>query len=138
MQEWPAERNYSESWNGPESLKDMLYLGGLPERMKAYVNDYPMHLVKVREFENTDVFRTDLKLVFDFMKCIEDENCLKELLKSNSAYRKVPWDTWKMMQSHGDLEKLSVYLTDNEEEEETVNMCRALDAIETCNGTWQK
>ncbi len=121
---------WGERWDGPESLKEMLNLGGLPEQMKACVNDYPMHLVNVREFENTDVFQTDLKLVFDFMKCTKDENRLEELLKSDTAYRKVPRDAWKMMQKHGNLEKLSTYLTDNEEEEETVNMCQALDAIE--------
>ncbi|MBQ7920617.1 MAG: Rpn family recombination-promoting nuclease/putative transposase [Lachnospiraceae bacterium] len=120
---------WGENWDGPESLKDMLNLGGLPEQMKAYVNDYPMHLVNVREFENTDVFRTDLKLVFDFMKCAEDKKCMTELVVGNPAYQRVPRDAWKMMQVHGKLEEPKVDAAEDEEEEAMVNVCRAIDDI---------
>ena len=117
------------NWIGPESLKDMLNLEGLPERMKEYVNDYPMHLVNVREFENTNVFRTDLKLVFDFVKCAEDKKRMTELVAGNPAYQRVPRDAWKMMQVHGKLENLKGDVAMDEEKEATVNVCKAIDDI---------
>ena len=116
-------------WDGPESLKDMLNLEGLPEQLKDYVNDYPMHLVKVREFENTDVFQTDLKLVFDFMKCAEDKERMTELVAGNPAYQRVSRDAWKMMQVHGKLEDVNADVAMDEEKEATVNVCKAIDDI---------
>ena len=50
-----------EIWDGPESLHDMLDWTDVPEKIKAFVSDYPIHIVKIREFENTEVFRTDVK-----------------------------------------------------------------------------
>ena len=120
---------WGTKWNGPESLKDMLKLEGMPERLKDYVNDYPMHLVRVREFENTEVFRTDLKLVFDFMKCTEDKKLMTELVTGNPAYQRVPLDAWKMMQVHGKLEDLNVDVAMDEEKETMVNVCKAIDDI---------
>ena len=63
-----------ESWDGPESLHDMLDWTDVPEKLKRFVSDYPLHIVKIREFENTEVFQTDVKQVFDFIRCSSDMN----------------------------------------------------------------
>lgn len=40
-----------------------------------------------KKLEDTNVFRTDLKQVFDFIRCSEDKEKLEELIKADAAYQ---------------------------------------------------
>ena len=121
---------WGEKWDGPESLKGMMNLSEVPEQLKSYVNDYPIHLVNVREFGDTDVFRTDLRLVFEFMKCAKDREGMKNLLENNPAYMDVAPDAYKMMRKHTKLSEFDKIVKMEEMEEEgTVNMCQAIREI---------
>lgn len=59
---------YGENWDGSKELKDMLDTSGIPEDLCRYINNYPVHIFDVKKLENTEVFRTDLKQVFEFIK----------------------------------------------------------------------
>lgn len=117
---------WGDTWNGPEDLKDMMNLEGVPEQLKPYVNNYSMHLVQVRKIEDTSVFQTDLKLVFDFMKCAEDANQMRALLEENEKYKSVPRDAYEVMRVHTELKELDELMEACGEEEETVDMCKAI------------
>ena len=115
---------WGKDWDGPVTLKEMLDMETLPEYLKEYVNDYFMHLVNVREFENTGVFKTDLRQVFDFMKCAEDEEKIKELVIDNPDYMNMEMDAYDVMAVHSHSE---VLLELREKvKEENGNMCKGL------------
>ena len=40
--------------------------------MKKKVNNYSIYICEVRKFENTDVFQTDIKQVFDCIRYAEN------------------------------------------------------------------
>ena len=45
-----------------------------------------MNIINIRKFENTDVFQTDVKQVFDFIRCSDDMNKLIELVQLGKVY----------------------------------------------------
>jgi len=44
-------------------------------------------MLEVRKFEDTDVFKTEFKLVFDYIKYSDDKEKLREHVAKNKAYR---------------------------------------------------
>ena len=43
--------------------------------------------IRHKKLEDTNAFRTDLKQVFDFIRCSEDKEKLEELIKADAAYQ---------------------------------------------------
>ncbi|MBQ8821673.1 MAG: hypothetical protein IJZ82_03440 [Lachnospiraceae bacterium] len=115
---------WGEAWDGPETLKEMMNLEDFPEHLRDFVNDYSIHLVNVREFEDTSVFKTDLKLVFDFLKCADSKEKMKALVEDNPAYKDLDEDTYDVMMVHAHSKELQK-LRENVKESEG-NMCKAL------------
>ena len=118
---------WGEHWDGPEELLDMVNLEAIPEPLRPYVNNR-MYLVKVREFGNTDVFKTDLKLVFDFMKQTKEPEGMRGLLLGNEAYKSVSKDAYEVMRVHTNLKELDRFWEESTSEEE-VDMCYAIRMI---------
>ena len=114
---------WGEGWDGPCSLKEMLGMEELPENLREYVNDYPIHFVSVREFEDTSVFKTDLRLVFDFMKCTKDRKRMQALLSENGAYKRVAQETYEVIRIHANLKELDEVIKKNQTEEKGVWIC---------------
>ncbi len=121
---------WGEHWDGPRTLKEMMQLHHFPKIFGDYVNDYAMHLISIREFEDTSVFRTDLKLVFDFMKYTKDQVGMRTLLQENEAYKSVPRDAYEVMRIHSNLKELDRVIEEKEQKKkEVVNMCQAIREI---------
>lgn len=76
-----------EPWNGPNSLHDILDFSDVPDALQNIVSNYKINVIDIRKFENTDVFRTDLKQVFDFIRYSDDMNKLLELVENDAYYR---------------------------------------------------
>ena len=68
-------------------MYDLLDFESIPTELKKLVNNYPLHLIDINKFENTDAFETDLKQIFNFIRNSRNGMKLKELLNSDSAYR---------------------------------------------------
>lgn len=120
---------WGEHWDGPRTLKEMMQLTPFPKIFGDYVNDYVMHLISIKEFEDTSVFRTDLKLVFDFMKHTNDQVGMRNLLQENEAYKSVPRDAYEVMRIHSNLKELDRVIEEKEKKKEVVNMCQAIREI---------
>lgn len=56
---------YGDDWDGGCELHDLLDFTDIPERLKALVNNYKIHLIEIKKLKDTSVFRTDLKQVFE-------------------------------------------------------------------------
>lgn len=98
---------YGDDWDGPKSLHDVLDFTDIPEKIKKYVNDYPLHIFNVKKIENMDVFRTDLKQIFYFLKYAKDKVKLKELVNSDSAYQELEEDAYDMIAACTRAEELT-------------------------------
>ena len=111
-----------EEWKGPQSLHDMIDFQGIPPELRVAVPDYPIHLVEIRKLENTDVFQTDIKQVFDFIRCAQDGERLKQLVEEEERYGRMAEDAFDVAVAY----TKSVELAGQKEEyrgEEGINMC---------------
>ena len=78
---------WGDNWDGPTDLYDLLNFEDIPPELVKLVNNYPLHLIDINKFENTDAFETDLKQIFNFIRNSRNGMKLKELLNSDSAYQ---------------------------------------------------
>ena len=47
-----------EAWDGPKSLHEIIDFTDLPDELKEMVSDYRIHVIDIRKFNDTGVFRT--------------------------------------------------------------------------------
>ena len=81
-----------QDWDGPYSLHDMIDFTDIPDKLREMVSDYKINLINIGQLENTDVFKTDVKQVFDFIRCSNDKNKLLELVENNAYYKEMEDD----------------------------------------------
>ncbi len=117
---------YGEKWDGSRDLHSLLDFTGIPGELKKYVANYPVNLICVRELENTDVFKSDLKLVFDFIRYSDDKAKLKKLVESNEAYKQMDEDAYDMVALYAKADEL-IGKKEYSREGDKVNMCKALE-----------
>ncbi len=117
---------YGKEWDGSKDMHGLLDFSDLPEELVQYVTNYPIHIVEIRKLENTDVFKTDLKLVFDFIKYSEDKQKLRQLVTGNEAYKSMDEDAYDMAIAYTKSEKY-IGVKEYNKEEGKVNMCKALE-----------
>lgn len=75
--------------------------------------------------EEWDVFQTDIKQVFDFIKNANDKERLRELVQKDSNFSHLSEDTYDVIQKYGKVTGLNKEKYRNEEGE--INMCKAMD-----------
>ena len=63
-----------KAWDGAVSLQGML---DIPEDMKAFINDYKMNLVQVRECIDFRIRNTDIRTVFEIIQMIYERDYKK-------------------------------------------------------------
>ena len=112
---------YGEEWDGGTDLHSLLDLSELPPELRKLVNNYQVHILDVKKLENTEVFRTDLKQVFDFIKYSKDKQKLKELSQQDASYMQLDEEAYDVAVAFtGAEELLSV------KKKEDSSMCQAL------------
>ena len=115
----------SKAWDGPKTLHEMLDFTDIPEGLKEMVADYPIHLVEIRELEDTSVFKTDVKQVFDFIRCSNDKKALKELVKTDDYYKNMEEDAFDVAVQYTNATEL-IEAKEYYEKDGEVDMCKAL------------
>ena len=122
---------YGKEWDGAKILLELLDFTGIPKELRELVNNYPIHLLEIRKMEDTSVFKTDLKQVFDFIRCSEDEHKLRELVENDEAFRNMDEDAYDMAVSYTSATEL-VEQKNYHEKGGKVDMCKALtDMLQT-------
>lgn len=116
---------YGEDWDGARSLHDVIDFSDIPDGLKKYVNDYPIHIFEVLKMENTEVFRTDLKQIFDFLRYSKDKAGLRELVENDKAYQEMAEDAYDMIAVCTNEERL-ISVKKYHGEDGKVNMCQAI------------
>ena len=117
--------HWGDHWDGATDLHGLLDFENIPLELRKLVNNYPLHLIDIRNFENTDIFETDLKQVFDFIRYSKDGEKLKHLVETDCAYRNISEDAYDVIAAFTHADQL----TENKntyKEGGRINMCEAL------------
>ncbi len=112
----------SAAWDGPRTLREMLCL---PEGEDfSALNDYHLDLLVPGEIEDFSKFHTQLGAVLEVLKVMEDREEMAGLLREKSdVYEHLPRDAAELLRTFAKIDM------EIEEEEEEVNMCRAIDEM---------
>lgn len=116
---------YGEKWDGTTDLHGILDFSGIPEELRDVVNNYKIYLCEVRQFNNTDVFRTDLKQVFDCVRYSDDPEKLYEIVSNDPTYREMDGDTYELIAQYLKTNEL-MQVKRCEKKEGKVDMCKAI------------
>lgn len=117
-----------ESWDGAANLTDIINFGNVPKAFRKLVQNYQTHVIEVRKLEDTSVFHTDVKQVFDFIRCSDDKEKLDHLIRSDPAFQRLDRKAYEFMSHYGKAHSLlqcKVY----KGEGDVIDMCKALDEL---------
>ena len=114
-----------EEWDGPNSLHEMLDFTDIPNSLKKMVSDYRINVINIHKLENTDVFQTDVKQVFDFIRCSTDKEKLLRLVENDSYYKEMDDDAFDLVMKYT-RDKEIVSKRDYISEGGKNNMCKAI------------
>ncbi len=116
---------YGDDWDGGCELHDLLDFTNIPEQLKALVNNYKIHLIEIKKIQDTGVFRTDLKQVFDFIRYSKDKQKLRELVENDDTYQCLDEDAYDMVALYTNSTELMEQKNHNKKGN-GVNMCQAI------------
>ena len=94
--------------------------------MKELVQNFKTHIVEVRKLKDTSVFRTDIRQVFDVIRCSEEPDKLKELVTGDSAYQNMEEDAYDMIAAYTNVEELISMKEYHRKKGGKVDMCGAI------------
>ncbi|MGN0141198.1 MAG: Rpn family recombination-promoting nuclease/putative transposase [Roseburia sp.] len=114
-----------EVWDGPTSLQEMLDFTDIPERLREMTSDYKINVISIRQFEHTEVFRTDVRQVFDFIRCSEDKEKLRQLVENDVYYRHMDEDAYDVVAWYTNSTEL-MQVRDYQREDGKIDMCTAI------------
>lgn len=112
-----------EPWDGPLCLHDMLDFSEIPESLKALTADYSMKLIDIRRMEDTSVFKTDVRYVFDFIRYAENKQMLYQLVMNEPYYQSMDEETYEVVCNYTNLEGL---IKEDKGEGGNKDMCKAI------------
>ena len=114
-----------EAWDGATALRELVDLTDIPMGLQEMVQDYKINLIEIRKLEDTSVFKTDVRQVFDFIRYSEDKEALKKLIETEPAYQSMEEDAFDVMVQYANAEEL-VGRKEEYEKEGKVDMCKAI------------
>ena len=119
---------FGDEWDGATSLLQLLNLQELPEEFIPFINDYRIHVLPVKQLENTDIFHSDLHLVFDSIRFADNTEAFRTHVLQNPAFQSLDDDAYHMIQTYShspELDQLeqTIYI---KSEGGAINMCKAI------------
>jgi len=112
-------------WTGPKCLYDMIDFTDIPEEIRRLVENYNIHIVDIRRFNDTSVFKTDVKQVFDFLKYTEDKVALLDLVEKDSYYKNMDIDAYNIVKTYANVSKV-IAAEEYKVKEGGINVCKAI------------
>ena len=120
-------------WDGATDLYGLMDVRHYPkeirQQLRMVVNNFHINLLDVRHMNNPDVFQSDLRQVFNFLKRDSDKDALMAYLEEHKQeYDHLSWETVDMI---GQLSKFDVSKFQRQDEEEggKHKMCKAIDDL---------
>lgn len=116
---------YGEGWKGSTDLHGLMDFKNIPEELQGMVNNYKLNLLNIKELESTEMYHSDLRQVFDFIRYSKDKEKLKELLETDENYANLDEDAYDVIAAFTKSEEL-MRLKEKNREGEKQDMCQAL------------
>lgn len=117
-----------DEWDAAADLHGMLDFTDIPDGIQKLVQNYHIHVVDVPRMRNTEVFKTDVRQVFDFIRCSKDDRSMRQLMAKDPEYGKMEEDAYNMAAAYTGSENL-LAVKDDYIEGGRVNMCKAIDDL---------
>lgn len=95
-----------EPWDGPKCLHDMLDFSEIPDMLKSMIADYQVNIIDIRRLESTDMFKTDVRYVFDFIRYADDKKQLLDLVEHNGYYRQMDEEAFDLVTRYTNSKEL--------------------------------
>lgn len=118
-----------EEWTGHTTLGGMTGLEKIPmqirDRLVPFCNDFRVNLWDIHKMGASDVFRTDLKEVFGFLKRQDDKEALKWYVEKNKVFRHLREDAYDVVSVYSRSRELEIH-KEEYETEEGFDMCLAI------------
>jgi hypothetical protein len=117
-----------EPWEKPLDLWDILDFTDIPPVMKQYTHGYKINLIDIRRMADTSVFQTDLRQVFDFIRCSDDKMKLMALVENEPYFQHMEEDAFEVTANYAHVDKLNMNMEEYLEEG-GLNMCKAIQEL---------
>lgn len=118
-----------DEWDGPRTLREMMDFGEDTDGMSSLFEDYSMRLFCVNEYDNFDMFHTEVRDVFRALNYRKDKVGMQRLMEEDEAYHHLDRDSVRvlsiLLKQPGIWEEREKYMSKNGEQEE-YDMCLAL------------
>lgn len=118
-----------EPWDGPRHLKEILKLEKCPLELQKFIVDYPIHLLEVRQYADSEAFMTDIKYVFGFLQRDKNKEELSAYVEENenifSGLKESTYNLLSVMSRCSRLKQVKKEV----EKEGAYDMCEAIEGI---------
>ena len=128
-----------EPWDGPTRLSGLLNFDGLPDEVREVIADYPIHVIDMRRFEDSEKLETDARLLFGLMQREGNwEEWEAYQADNEEAFRNMSEDAYDAIAVLTKSEELIKIKKDNTKEEGAVDMCEAIKQMKMREGIRMK
>lgn len=118
-----------KTWSGFTRLSEMIGIEEIPFEIRGQIvsccNEFHSNLLNIHALETSDIFRTDLREVFGFLKRQGDKEKLVRYVEENDTFRHLKEDAFEVLCTYSEAQKLAI----RKEEcwtERGINMCTAI------------
>lgn len=117
----------TEPWNGADDLFGMIDWSEIPAEMAGYLNNYRINLLDVPRFESLERFRTDVRVVFGFLRYSYDKEKLASYVKQNQEiFCALEEDAYDVICALTGTKELEMVKAKYYQENGGVDMCKAI------------
>ncbi|MBQ6807146.1 MAG: Rpn family recombination-promoting nuclease/putative transposase [Lachnospiraceae bacterium] len=122
-----------EKWDGATDLYELMDLQNYPpevqKQLKKFVNNYHINLIDIRHMENPNIFRTDLRQVFNFIKRDANKKELQEYMTQHRAeYEALTSETFEVIEKLSNID-FSGFHKESTQTGGNYSMCRAMEEM---------
>ena len=114
-----------DGWEGPRDLYDMLDFTDIPKELQSMASNYRLNVISIHQLKNTEVFKTEVRHVFDFIRCSTDKKKLLELVENDVYYSEMDDDVYDLVTKYTNSKEL-VRCKKYEVSGGKSNMCKAI------------
>lgn len=90
------------------------------------VPDYRINLIEIRKLNDTSMFRTDVRQVFDFIRLSEDKTSLVKLVENDDYYKNMEEDAFEVAAHYTNAQELIENGDNYSGKDGRIDMCRAI------------
>lgn len=116
-------------WSGSIRLSEMTGLKEIPleiqEDVASFCNEFQVNLLDIHTLGTSDIFQTDLREVFGFLKRQGDKEELRKYVEENEGFRHLKEDAFDVLCTYSEGKELAIK-KEKYRTKEGMNMCTAL------------